>query len=111
MGSPIIALSAIVTAMPAAAAKAMTIEAWLRAHARQVVLALVALSVLVRVVYYAELSQGPNLWAHKWTESDNSFFDRWAKQIERGDWLTNQPLHPMMSWNYAIAKTYFEHRP
>jgi 4-amino-4-deoxy-L-arabinose transferase-like glycosyltransferase len=89
----------------------MPIEDWLRARRRQVVLALLALSLIVRAVYYAELSQGPCLWAHRWSESDNGFFDRWAKEIAAGDWLTNQELHPMVSWNYAIAKDYFARHP
>jgi len=89
----------------------MPLEEWLRAHRRQVLWTLVAMSLAVRTVYYAELSRGPCLWAHKWTESDNAFFDRWAREIAGGDWLTDQELHPMVSWNYAIAKMYFARHP
>ena len=89
----------------------MPIDMWLQARRRKVTFALLALSLLVRAVYYAELSQGPCLWAHRWSESDNSFFDRWAKEVVAGDWLTNQALHPMVSWNYAIAKMYFTRHP
>src|SRR5215471_5441249 len=103
MGSSIIALSAIVSAM--------TLEERLRAHRRKVMFALLALSIAVRAVYYAELSRGPCLWTHRWTESDNAFFDRWAKDIAGGDWLTDQALHPMVSWNYAIAKMHFTRHP
>ena len=89
----------------------MPIEDWLRAHRRQVMWTLLALSLAVRAVYYVELSPGPCLWAHRWSESDNAFFDRWAREIAGGDWLTNQELHPMASWNYAIAKMYFAKHP
>src|SRR5215471_11491924 len=89
----------------------MPLEEWLRAHRGRVMLALAALCIVVRGAYYAELSGGPCLWAHRWTESDNAFFDRWAKEIAAGDWLTNQELHPIVSWNYAIAKIYFARHP
>jgi 4-amino-4-deoxy-L-arabinose transferase-like glycosyltransferase len=103
MGSSIISLSAIVSAM--------TLEQRLCAHRRHVMFALLALSIAVRAVYYAELGRGPCLWTHRWTESDNAFFDRWAKDIAGGDWLTDQALHPMVSWNYAIAKMHFARHP
>src|SRR5215831_14097581 len=89
----------------------MPLEEWLRAHRGRVMLALAALCIVVRGAYFAELSSGPCLWTHRWTESDNAFFDRWAKEIAAGDWLTNQELHPMVSWSYAMAKMYFERHP
>ena len=89
----------------------MPIEEWLRVHRRHLLLVFLALSLLVRAVYYAELSHGPCLWAHRWSESDNAFFDRWAKTIVAGDWLTNQELHPVVGWNYTIAKSYFARHP
>jgi hypothetical protein len=36
------------------------------------------------------------------------FFDRWARQIEAGDWLTSQPLHPYHHWHASVAAAYFE---
>src|SRR5207245_2049728 len=66
---------------------AMTgIEAWMRHRRRQVLLAIAGLSLLVRAGYYAELSRGPLIAAHRWAESDMSFFDRWAHEIVAGDW-------------------------
>ena len=89
----------------------MRLDQWLSTRKRYVMLALAALCIVVRVIYYAQLSDGPLLWAHRWTESDNNFFDRWAKEIAAGDWLTNQELHPMVSWNYTMAKMYFDRHP
>jgi 4-amino-4-deoxy-L-arabinose transferase-like glycosyltransferase len=87
------------------------IEAWMRHHRRQMVLALIGLSLLVRAGYYAELSRGPSIAAHRWTESDMNFFDRWAHEIVAGDWLTNQELHPVCQWNRDIARIYFREHP
>jgi 4-amino-4-deoxy-L-arabinose transferase-like glycosyltransferase len=89
----------------------MQAEKWLGKHNRQVMLAILAFAILARVAYYAELSQGPCLWLYRWSESDDRFFDRWAKVIDGGDWLTNQELHPVMDWNVTMAKMYFARHP
>ncbi len=74
-------------------------------------MALIGISVLVRAGYYAELSRGPSIAAHRWAESDMNFFDRWAHEIVAGDWLTNQELHPIFQWNRDIAEIYFRKHP
>ncbi len=70
------------------------------------VLVLVAAAVAVRVICYAQLSQGPLLQLHRWDQSDMHFFDAWAKVIASGDVLTNRSLHPMHDWHVAVAQAY-----
>jgi 4-amino-4-deoxy-L-arabinose transferase-like glycosyltransferase len=89
----------------------MAVEKWLGEHRKRVFFAILAFALLVRAVYWVELSHGPCLWLYRWTESDDHFFDRWAKVIAQGDWLTNQELHPIMTWNVTVAKTYFARHP
>jgi 4-amino-4-deoxy-L-arabinose transferase-like glycosyltransferase len=89
----------------------MPVAKWLAEHRKHVMFAILALSIAVRLVYYVELSHGPCLWLYRWDQSDDHFFDRWAKDIAGGDWLTNQELHPVMDWNTQMAKMYFSRHP
>src|SRR5213082_2329247 len=87
------------------------VEAWLCGRRKPVLLVLIGLSLVVRAGYYADLSRGPCIAAHRWTESDMNFFDRWARAIAAGDWLTDQELHPICQWNKEIAQIYFREHP
>ncbi len=78
---------------------------------RAVLVALLAASVLIRVLYFQELSRGPCIWQHRWSETDMYFFDRWARSIAAGDWLTERPLHPHTIWQRPIAEAYLAERP
>jgi 4-amino-4-deoxy-L-arabinose transferase-like glycosyltransferase len=89
----------------------MPVEKWLAEHRKHVLFAILALSVAVRLVYFVELSHGPCLWLYRWDQSDDHFFDRWAKDIAGGDWLTNKELHPVMDWNTEMARMYFARHP
>jgi 4-amino-4-deoxy-L-arabinose transferase-like glycosyltransferase len=87
------------------------VEQWLRRHRAAVVAAIVAVSALFRVAYFVQLARGPCLWHHRWTESDMSFFDAWAKSIVAGDWLTDRSLHPVHEWTRALAEQHFRAEP
>ena len=39
------------------------------------------------------------------------FFDRWARTIAAGDWLTEQPLHPHTFWHRVITEPYLAEHP
>ena len=80
-------------------------------HRRLALTAIIAGSVLVRVLYFLQLSSGPCVWQHLWPESDMYFFDRWARTIAAGDWLTDRALHPHVGWHREIADTYFAEHP
>lgn len=75
------------------------------------VLALAFVAALVRVGYLVELWDGPCLAQHRWAESDMSFFDRWARDIVAGDWLSARPRHPVHDWHRDIAARYFAAHP
>lgn len=86
-------------------------ERWL-AGRRTVVVAAVALAAaLVRAACLVELNDGPLFAQNQWAESDMAFFDRWARDIARGDWLSDRPLHPAHSWYRDLAAAHFAAHP
>jgi hypothetical protein len=87
------------------------LEQWLLRRRRAVLVAIVAASVLIRVVYFLELCGGPCLWQHRWDQSDMHFFDAWARTLSAGDWLTDRSLHPYARWHEQIAAVYFREHP
>lgn len=87
------------------------LDAWLGAHPWLVVGVVLLLSLLIRVACFLELNQGPCVWQHRWAQTDMNFFDRWARDIAAGDWLTDQSLHPHHDWHRLIALEYLEERP
>src|ERR1044071_2187240 len=86
-------------------------EAWLRSRRRLVLGIVIGVSILLRVIYFSELSRGPCLVAHRWTESDMNFFDRTARTLAGGDWLLNQELHPLFRWQATVAEAYLQQHP
>jgi 4-amino-4-deoxy-L-arabinose transferase-like glycosyltransferase len=88
-----------------------TIESWLAAHRRAVVITLVACSVVLRASYFIQLNAGPCVWQHRWEATDMHFFDAWARAIAAGDWLTDQSLHPYLPWHQELAEGYLRAHP
>jgi len=86
-------------------------EGWLAAHRSLVVAAVALAAALLRAGCLLELSGGPLLEQHRWTESDMWFFDRWARNVVAGDWLSDRPLHPLHSWHREIAAMHFATHP
>lgn len=87
------------------------LEQRLARHQRFVLGLIIAVSLLVRVSYFLQLSSGPCIWQHQWAESDMAFFDSWARHIAAGDWLGREPLHPCHVWHVAVAEEYFKIHP
>ncbi len=84
---------------------------WLAARQRLVIGLLIGVSVLVRVVYFAQLAGGPCAVLHRHLQTDMNFFDQWARRIAGGDWLSDAPLHPLHRWHLAAAEAYFAENP
>ncbi len=78
---------------------------------RLILIVLILASVLVRITYFIQINNSPNVWQHRWEESDMNFFDLWAREIATGDWLTNQALHPYHTWKKMVADIYFRMHP
>jgi hypothetical protein len=72
-------------------------------HRRILVVAL-ALGALVRCVNILQVRDGPLPYFHAWTESDMQFYDRWARELAAGDWLTNTRMRPYHSGHAAVAR-------
>ncbi|MHC4608277.1 MAG: glycosyltransferase family 39 protein, partial [Planctomycetota bacterium] len=91
--------------------KLKTAGRWLASHRKLVLGLIVGLSILQRVVAFAELSDSPCFHQHKWKHSDMNFFHSWAQEIARGDLLTDQDLHPQHGWHQRCAHEYFREHP
>jgi len=87
------------------------LEAYLAGHKYLVVIAIVLLSILLRVGYFLELNAGPCIWQHRWDQSDMNFFDRWACKIAAGDWLCRSVDPPVHDWHRRIAQLHFRDHP
>lgn len=88
-----------------------SLRRWAAAHRRSILLLVVLGSALPRIFYFVEIGSGPCVRQHRWTESDMSFFDRWAREIAAGDWLSDQPLHPYHGWHDEVARRSLERHP
>ncbi len=87
------------------------LEQWLGRHARWVLLALVALWIGVRVPVFFSVAHTPLRVMYLWDDSDNRFFDDWAKKLAAGDWLNRETIHPYHTWHREFADYYFQQHP
>ena len=62
-----------------------------------------AVSVLLRVAAFLQLSDGHIPRQHLWAQSDMSYFDSWGAQIAEGDVLSANVQHPLHLWHVRIA--------
>jgi 4-amino-4-deoxy-L-arabinose transferase-like glycosyltransferase len=88
-----------------------TLEHFLESNRRRLLLGLFFLSLFLRVVYFVQAKQTALLDWHYWDQSDMHFFDTWAQNINKGDVLGEQPLHPVYLWNDDISDAYFKLYP
>ncbi len=72
---------------------------------------IIAVSVIIRVFYFAEITRSPAGYFHRAPQSDMYFFHEWAKKIVAGDYLSDRVLHPLNPWQRQLAQTYFESHP
>ena len=80
-------------------------DAWLGQRRGRVILVLVLSASLFRVVYFFQLNDSPCIVQYRWRQSDMYFFDFWASKIAAGDWVGDEPLHPMLPWMQHISQT------
>ncbi len=64
----------------------------------------------VRISYYKTVVNSPLKSMYLFDESDNKFFDDWAKALNK-DWLNSKPMHPYHSWHKSYAEYYFSKHP
>lgn len=62
------------------------------------------LGAAVRLGAWLQIQDGPLLYLHRWTVSDMNFYDRWAKQIAAGDWLTDTRMRPYHPGHASVAR-------
>ena len=87
------------------------LEGWLAAHRLAVVVAILAASALLRVVYFDELNRGPLVHQHRWDQSDMHFFDLWARKLSSGDSLMDRPFHSFFEWHESVGKAFLREYP
>lgn len=83
------------------------LESFLGANKRYIAIGILTISLLIRFIYYKQATDTPITVFHNWDQSDMNFFDVWAKEIVKGDVLTNQSLHPQHGWYKDLADAYF----
>ena len=86
-------------------------EKWLTGRRLWVIGGLVVLWAIFRIAQFNTVANGPLYGMYAWNESDNAFFDEWARALAAGDWLNRQPLHPHHGWHRDIADYYFQQHP
>ncbi len=87
-----------------------TLEKRLVLNRRWVIAALIGGWVAVRVSGFIFMVKSPLYNMYLWSESDNRFFDDWAKYLNQ-DWLNEKPLHHYHSWHHDFAEYYFKKHP
>jgi len=83
---------------------------WFKLHIKWVLLVLILCWAGGRVSYFNSIVKSPLYTYYKIDESDNRFFDDWAKELNK-DWLNEKPIHPYHSWHKAYADYYFGKHP
>ncbi|MCK6693282.1 MAG: glycosyltransferase family 39 protein [Thermoanaerobaculia bacterium] len=86
-------------------------EKWLSEWRLWVLGSLLMLWAIIRVAQFNTVANGPLYGMYAWNESDNAFFDEWARALAAGDWLNRQPLHPYHGWHRDMADYYFQQHP
>lgn len=80
-----------------------------RSHHRAILGAILLIAILLRVVNFVALADGPCLLHH--TDSDMAFFDAWSQRVAGGDVWTDAELHPLHRWHRRLATSHLEHHP
>ncbi|MHC4094161.1 MAG: glycosyltransferase family 39 protein, partial [Planctomycetota bacterium] len=86
-------------------------ERWVAAHRGWIVLAIVCLSSVVRIVYFAQLQGGPLMVQHRWDETDMHYYHGWARAVVGGDWLSSDVRPPLHTWHRRVAAEHFRLHP
>jgi 4-amino-4-deoxy-L-arabinose transferase-like glycosyltransferase len=90
---------------------ALSLEQWLD-HKKVWILALLFLVWgTSRYQLFDAVANDPIRFLYLWDDSDNRFFDDWAKRIAGGDLLGREAYHPYHTWHREFADYYFEQNP
>ena len=87
------------------------LERLLEGRRRFVLAVFVAILLLVRALYFVELSASPHLVQHLCDQLDMNFFDRWGRAVAEGDWLSRRVGHPYHVWHAAVAFAWLQDHP
>lgn len=87
------------------------LEAWLGRRRRVTLMLLLALALLFRLIYFAQLSTSPCLNVHRVNGLDQQLFHNWARHLASGDWLQRTPQHPQALWMDKLADLCLEQNP
>lgn len=71
-------------------------------------LLILGVAIIVRALVFIELRDSPILYLDRWSETDNSFYDGWARKIVGGDLLSVHDVRPFHSWHEHIARAAHE---
>lgn len=86
-------------------------ENWVAKHTRWVLGLLVLLWAVERYQLFTAVADTPIRFLYLWNDSDNRFFDDWAKRIAYEDFWGRTPYHPYHTWHREFAEYYFQKHP
>jgi hypothetical protein len=64
--------------------------------------------ILLRGLVLLDVWDSPILSLHHWSETDNAFYDLWARKIVAGDVLSVHDVRPFHSWHRSVARAAYE---
>ncbi len=88
-----------------------SIDPWLQKKSIWIISILVVAWLVTRISLVNEVVNEPIQVLYLWDDSDNRFFDDWAKRIASGDVLGREAYHPYHSWHKEFAEYYFQKHP
>jgi len=83
------------------------IDSWLGGRRWIILTTLLLVAAVSRMAVFWQVQQGPLGVMHRWSESDMSHFDSWARQIVAGDWLSAAVPLPLHGWHLLVAEKRF----
>ncbi len=87
------------------------IDPWFQKKSTWIIALLLFGWLITRVSLFTSVVNEPIYVLYQWDDSDNRFFDDWAKRIAAGDVLGREAYHPYHSWHKAFAEYYFQKHP
>lgn len=63
-----------------------------------------ALAAGIRLITWQQIDETPIWYLQRWTQSDMSFYDGWARAILAGDVWSASPPRPYHGWHEAVAR-------
>ncbi|HEY6356779.1 MAG TPA: glycosyltransferase family 39 protein, partial [Vicinamibacterales bacterium] len=88
-----------------------SLERWLGARQRGVLLAIVIASIGIRIAALVQITGSSLADLQQWDQTDMHYYDGWARAIAGGDWLSRSVGVPMHAWHIDVADAHLKAHP